>query len=83
MSLVSKMSQSTTERSLTGPQFWKSTLDFVLAFVLLVLTAPVMILAIVIVHLTSPGPVIYSQTAPGPERPALHDFQNPKHVSRL
>ena len=59
------MSQSTTERSVTGPQFWKSTLDSVLALVLLVLTAPVMILAIVIVHLTSPGPVIYCQTRLG------------------
>jgi lipopolysaccharide/colanic/teichoic acid biosynthesis glycosyltransferase len=65
MSLVSTMSQSTTERSMTGPQFWKSTLDFVLALVLLVLTAPVMILAIAIVHLTSPGPVIYCQTRLG------------------
>jgi lipopolysaccharide/colanic/teichoic acid biosynthesis glycosyltransferase len=65
MSLVSNMSQSTTERSMTGPQFWKSAFDFVLALVLLVLTAPVMMLAIVIVHLTSPGPVIYCQTRLG------------------
>ena len=65
MSSVSEMSQSMTERSLNGPQIFKSTLDFVLALVLLVLTAPVMLLAIVLVHLTSPGPVIYSQTRLG------------------
>jgi lipopolysaccharide/colanic/teichoic acid biosynthesis glycosyltransferase len=65
MSLVTKMSLSTNERSMIGPQFWKSTLDSVLACVLMVLTAPVMLLAIGLVRLTSPGPVIYCQTRLG------------------
>ena len=62
MSLVSEMSQRTTARSVSGPQIWKSTLDFVLATVLMALTAPLMLLAIVLVLLTSPGPVIWTST---------------------
>jgi lipopolysaccharide/colanic/teichoic acid biosynthesis glycosyltransferase len=65
MSLVTEMSQSTTERSVTGPQSWKSALDFILACVLLLLTTPVMLLAALIVYVTSPGPVIYCQTRLG------------------
>jgi len=65
MSLVSEMSQSTTERSTTGPQTLKSTLDFALACVLMVPAGIVMGFAAILVHLTSPGPVIYSQTRLG------------------
>jgi lipopolysaccharide/colanic/teichoic acid biosynthesis glycosyltransferase len=65
MSLVSEMSQSETERSVTGPQILKSRLDSVLALVLMVLTAPLMGLAALLVYLTSPGPVIYRQTRLG------------------
>jgi lipopolysaccharide/colanic/teichoic acid biosynthesis glycosyltransferase len=61
MSLVSEMSQSATERSTNGPQIWKSTLDFVLACILLVPAGFVMLVAMLLVHLTSRGPVIYPQ----------------------
>jgi lipopolysaccharide/colanic/teichoic acid biosynthesis glycosyltransferase len=65
MSLVSEMSQNTMERPTTGPLMWKFRLDFFLASVLSVVTAPVMLLAMLLVHLTSRGPVIYSQTRLG------------------
>jgi lipopolysaccharide/colanic/teichoic acid biosynthesis glycosyltransferase len=61
MSLVSEMSQSTTERSATGPQFWKSTMDCILVLVLLVPASFAMLVAMVLVRLTSRGPVIYPQ----------------------
>ena len=50
---------------MTGPQMWKSMLDFVLACVLTVFALPLMSLAMFVVHLTSPGPVIYSQARLG------------------
>jgi len=65
MSSVSEMSQSMTERPATGPLMWKSALDFVLACVLMVLTAPVMLLAMLLVRLTSRGWPLYSQTRLG------------------
>ncbi len=65
MSLVSEMSQSTNERSLTGPQICKSTLDFALACVLIFPAALVTGFAAILVYLTSPGPLIYSQTRLG------------------
>lgn len=43
----------------------KHGLDFVLALVLLTLSAPVIFLAALIVRLTSPGPAFYSQTRLG------------------
>ena len=42
-----------------------NTLDFVCALVLLILTAPIMLLAALAVKLTSRGPVIYCQTRTG------------------
>ena len=45
--------------------FVKRTLDVVLALVLLVLTAPLLLLAAALVKLTSRGPVFYSQTRMG------------------
>ena len=61
MNLVSGMNPSTTERPTTRSPRWKSTLDFVLGCVLLVLTAPVVVLAMFLVRLTSKGWPIYSQ----------------------
>jgi lipopolysaccharide/colanic/teichoic acid biosynthesis glycosyltransferase len=43
----------------------KVSVDFIGAFVLLLLTAPVMLLAVVAVKLTSRGPVFYTQTRLG------------------
>jgi lipopolysaccharide/colanic/teichoic acid biosynthesis glycosyltransferase len=65
MSLVSELSQNTIERPTSGPLMWKFRLDFFLASVLIVVTAPVMLLGMLLVYLTSRGPVIYSQTRLG------------------
>ena len=43
----------------------KQTLDFTLALLLLVVTAPVMLLAMLLVKLTSRGPALYTQTRVG------------------
>jgi lipopolysaccharide/colanic/teichoic acid biosynthesis glycosyltransferase len=43
----------------------KPALDFTMALVLLILTAPLMLFAMILIKLTSPGPVIYSQTRLG------------------
>jgi lipopolysaccharide/colanic/teichoic acid biosynthesis glycosyltransferase len=43
----------------------KAFFDFVLALILLVLTAPLLLLAVVLVKLTSRGPAIYTQTRLG------------------
>ncbi len=43
----------------------KTAADFVAALLLLVLTAPLVLLAMALVKLTSPGPVFYSQTRLG------------------
>lgn len=43
----------------------KACADFLVALVLLVLTAPLMLLAIVLIKISSRGPVIYSQTRLG------------------
>lgn len=49
-----------------SPYFWpKTVLDAAAAFVLLVLTAPLLLLAMVLVKLTSRGPVVYTQTRLG------------------
>ena len=61
MNLVSGMNPSTTERPTTRSPRWKSTLDFVLGCVLLVLTAPVVVTAMFLVRVTSRGWPIYSQ----------------------
>ena len=50
-------------RGLYGP--FKVCLDVLLAFILLVLSAPVTVLACLLVKLTSPGPMIYCQTRLG------------------
>lgn len=54
----------------TGPAVsWygsvKSALDFVFALILLVFTAPLILFAMLLIKITSPGPVIYSQTRLG------------------
>jgi lipopolysaccharide/colanic/teichoic acid biosynthesis glycosyltransferase len=61
MSLVSEMSQNTLERPATGPLMLKQTLEFALACVLVGLTWPVILLAMVLVRLTSRGGSIYTQ----------------------
>ncbi|MBM3996336.1 MAG: sugar transferase [Planctomycetes bacterium] len=43
----------------------KYVLEFVIALFLLILTAPLILFAIILIKLTSPGPVIYSQTRIG------------------
>lgn len=43
----------------------KVALDFVLALFLLIATAPLILFAMILIKLTSPGPVIYSQTRIG------------------
>jgi lipopolysaccharide/colanic/teichoic acid biosynthesis glycosyltransferase len=40
---------------------WKSCLDFVLAAILLIVTAPIVLVAAIIIKLTSRGPVLYRQ----------------------
>jgi lipopolysaccharide/colanic/teichoic acid biosynthesis glycosyltransferase len=44
---------------------WKGAVDFVLAILLLVLTAPLVLTALILVRLTSRGPAIYAQTRLG------------------
>src|SRR2546430_573869 len=44
---------------------WKGPTDFVLAALLLLATAPIIILAVVLVKSTSAGPAFYSQTRIG------------------
>jgi lipopolysaccharide/colanic/teichoic acid biosynthesis glycosyltransferase len=61
MSLASMMNQSTTEHPKTGSPKWKSTVDFVLGCVLMILTAPIMVVAMFLIRLTSRGWPIYSQ----------------------
>jgi lipopolysaccharide/colanic/teichoic acid biosynthesis glycosyltransferase len=61
MSLASGMSRTTAERARTGSPRWKSTIDFVIGCVLMVLTAPIMVAAMFVVRLTSRGWPIYSQ----------------------
>jgi lipopolysaccharide/colanic/teichoic acid biosynthesis glycosyltransferase len=43
----------------------KTVFDFVLSLVLLVLTAPLVLLAMIVIKITSPGPVVYTQTRMG------------------
>lgn len=52
-------------RSARGYLAVKVALDIVTALTLLVLTAPLILLAVVLVKLTSPGPALYSQTRLG------------------
>ena len=61
MSLASGINQSTTERPPTGSPAWKSTVDFILGCVLMILTVPGMVVAMFLVRLTSRGWPIYSQ----------------------
>jgi lipopolysaccharide/colanic/teichoic acid biosynthesis glycosyltransferase len=49
----------------TSVRFGKRIVDIVGAMTLLILTSPVMLVAAILVKLTSPGPVIYSQTRVG------------------
>lgn len=65
MSLVSGISQSTANESATAAATSKRVFDLVLACCLLVLTAPVMLAAMLLVRLTSYGPMVYSQTRLG------------------
>jgi lipopolysaccharide/colanic/teichoic acid biosynthesis glycosyltransferase len=65
MSSVSQTSRGATQRSAVDPLLWKSRSELVLAGILMVLTAPVVFLAWVLVRLTSRGPGFYSQTRLG------------------
>jgi lipopolysaccharide/colanic/teichoic acid biosynthesis glycosyltransferase len=61
MSSVYQTSRSMTERRAAGSMMWKSTFDCTIAIILMVLTAPLIILAMLLVRLTSKGWPIYSQ----------------------
>src|SRR5277367_5216718 len=61
MSLVSGISQSTANETATAAATSKRVFDLVLACCLLVLTAPVIVAAMMLVRLTSRGPMIYTQ----------------------
>jgi lipopolysaccharide/colanic/teichoic acid biosynthesis glycosyltransferase len=61
MSSVFETSRSMTERQAAGSMTWKSMLDFTIAIILMVLTAPIVIVAMFLVRLTSRGWPIYSQ----------------------
>ena len=53
---------------LTAPNWYdpsKVALDFCFAFLLLVFTAPLVLLAMILIRLTSPGPAMYTQTRLG------------------
>ncbi|MFO0825922.1 MAG: sugar transferase [Gemmataceae bacterium] len=50
---------------------WKRAEDFILAGLFLIATSPVIVLAMVVVKLTSPGPAIHSQTRLGLNRRQL------------
>jgi lipopolysaccharide/colanic/teichoic acid biosynthesis glycosyltransferase len=61
MSWVSQTSRSMTERQAARFLTWKSVLDFTIAIGLMVLTAPIVIIAMFLVRLTSKGWPIYYQ----------------------
>ena len=65
MSLASEISQSTANEMATTATTSKRVFDLMVACCLLVLTAPVMIAAMILVCLTSRGPMIYTQTRLG------------------
>jgi len=65
MSLGFGVSHRAIEPPIAGNPAWKSRLDFMLALILLLLTAPVMFVAILLVRLTSRGGAIYRQTRLG------------------
>jgi lipopolysaccharide/colanic/teichoic acid biosynthesis glycosyltransferase len=65
MSSLSGMSRSAIGLLAAGIPPWKLAMDWVLAVVLLVLTAPVMMVAMALVYLTSRGGALYTQTRLG------------------
>ncbi len=65
MSSVSEMSPVAVLPGAMGPAPWKSRMDWILAFVVFMLTWPLIGLAMLVVRLTSRGPMIYSQTRLG------------------
>jgi lipopolysaccharide/colanic/teichoic acid biosynthesis glycosyltransferase len=65
MSVMSEIRQCKTDPSVPEQQNWKPALDLVLACVLVPFGAPVMLVAMLLVRLTSPGPMIYCQTRLG------------------
>lgn len=78
---LTKLKLTRPRRNLTclplATRVFKRVIDIAVAAVLLVLTAPVMLAAAVLVKLTSPGPVIYSQTRVG-----LNLRKKPRHDRR-
>ncbi|HEX6924567.1 MAG TPA: sugar transferase [Longimicrobiaceae bacterium] len=59
---------SELDRSMNSSERARRLLNVVIAAVLLVLSAPVMLLIALLIKLTSPGPVIYQQTRVGVDR---------------
>ena len=58
----------------------KSVFDIPAALVLLIISAPVALLAMLLVRLTSRGPAVYTQKRLGYNGRALHDFQDSHNV---
>jgi lipopolysaccharide/colanic/teichoic acid biosynthesis glycosyltransferase len=60
---------------------WKRGMDFLIAFVLLILAAPVMLVCAILVRLTSRGPALYSQVRVGRGgRPfVIYKFRTMRH----
>ncbi len=65
MSLVSKTDRESIEPASVVNHPWKSTMDWFLAAFLMFPAAPVILAAMALVRLTSPGPAIYRQTRLG------------------
>jgi lipopolysaccharide/colanic/teichoic acid biosynthesis glycosyltransferase len=63
--LDGKMERTTSRGTVPWRERAKTTLDVVCALVLLMLTAPIVVLAALAVKLTSRGPIIYRQTRTG------------------
>ena len=61
----------------------KGTWEYLLALGLLIVSAPVMMIAVIAVRLTSRGPVLYSQTRVRPAREALHHLEDPHDDQQL
>ena len=65
--------RSTPEESWQG--FAKQVLDVVGAFVLLVLTSPILLFTAIAIKLTSPGPILFRQQRSGLKHPGIGYIQ--------
>ena len=56
--------------------------EWLLALLILVVSMPIILIALVLVRVTSRGPVIYAQKRSGTWGAGLHDLQDPHDVPR-